>query len=161
MFEINPGLSLWTLVVFLLFAFLLARYAWRPLINSLQDREKTIRDALDKAETARQEAEELSQQNRANLAKAEEEYQKIVRDARAMAEKLKEEIVAKGHQESQKTLEHAREEIQRDVEGAKKQLRQEVADLAIKAAEKILDETLDEKRQRKLVEEFLNKLPSN
>jgi len=161
MFDINPGLMVWTIVTFILLAFVLGKYAWKPLLKSLHDREDAIRDALDQSEKARAEAAELLKQNEKNMARADEEYQKALREGKALAEKLKEEIVTKARQQAQQELQHAKEEIQRDIEAAKLQLRNEVADLAIKAAEKILDENLDPAKQKKLVDSVLNQLPKN
>lgn len=161
MFDINPGLMVWTIVTFILLAFVLGKYAWKPLLKSLHDREDAIRDALDQSEKARAEAAELLKQNEKNMARADEEYQKALREGKALAEKLKEEIVTKARQQAQQELQHAKEEIQRGVEAAKQQLRTEVADLAIKAAEKILDENLDATKQKKLVDSVLNQLPKN
>lgn len=161
MFDINPGLTVWTIVTFILLAFVLGKYAWKPLLKSLHDREDAIRDALDQSEKARAEAAELLKQNEKNMARADEEYQKALREGKALAEKLKEEIVTKARQQAQQELQHAKEEIQRDIEAAKQQLRTEVADLAIKAAEKILDENLDAAKQKKLVDSVLNQLPKN
>lgn len=161
MFDINPGLMVWTIVTFILLAFVLGKYAWKPLLKSLHDREDAIRDALDQSEKARAEAAELLKQNEKNMARADEEYQKALREGKALAEKLKEEIVTKARQQAQQELQHAKEEIQRDIEAAKQQLRNEVADLAIKAAEKILDENLDPAKQKKLVDSVLNQLPKN
>lgn len=161
MFDINPGLSIWTTVVFVLLVIVLGKFAWKPLLQSLQDREQKIRDSLDQAERARAEAAELLKQNERNMAKAEEEYQKIVRDAKALGEKMREEIVAKAHQQAQHELQAAKEEIQRDIEAAKQQLREEVADLAVKAAGKILDETLDPAKHRKIIDEAVDQLKQN
>ncbi len=161
MFELNPGLSIWTSVVFLLLVVVLGKFAWKPMLKSLREREDSIRDSLEQAEKARAEAAELLKQNERNMARADEEYQKIVREARALGEKMKEEIVTKAHQQAQRELQNTKEEIQRDIDAAKQQLRAEVADLAVKAAEKILDETLDAAKQKKLIESTLNKMPNN
>lgn len=158
MFDINPGLSIWTTVVFVLLVLVLGKFAWKPLLKSLQEREDKIRDSLEQAERARAEAAELLKQNERNMARAEEEYQKIIREAKALGEKVKEEIVTKAHQQAQHELQAAKDEIQRDIEAAKNQLRTEVADLAIKAAEKILDETLDPAKHKKIVDNALNQL---
>ena len=127
----------------------------------LGDRERKIRTALEEADRARSEAAEMMKQNEKNLARAEEEYQKMIREGKAIAEKLKDEIVVKAKQQAQQELKQAAEEIQRNVEAAKLQLRSEVADLAIKATEKILEETLDENKQKKLTDSVINKLPKN
>lgn len=161
MFDINPGLGIWTSVVFVLLVIVLGKYAWKPLLQSLKDREDKIRDSLEQAERARADASELIKQNERNMARAEEEYQRIVQDARAMGEKVKEEIVIKARTQAQQELQNAKEEIQRDVDAAKQQLRTEVADLAIKAAEKILDENLDAGKQKKIIDDVLKELPKN
>jgi F-type H+-transporting ATPase subunit b len=158
MFDINPGLSIWTTVVFVLLVLVLGKFAWKPLLKTLQDREDKIRDSLEQAERARAEAAELLKQNERNMARAEEEYQKIIREARSLGEKVKEDIVDKAHQQAKHELQAAKDEIKRDIEAAKHQLRGEVADLAIKAAEKILDETLDSAKHKKIVDNALNQL---
>ncbi|MEX0602962.1 MAG: F0F1 ATP synthase subunit B [Bacteroidota bacterium] len=161
MFDINPGLSLWTTVTFVLLVFVLGKFAWKPILGSLQEREQKIRDSLAKAEQARGEAAELMKQNERNMQKAEEEYQRIVREARGLGEKMKEEIVAKAHQQARRDLQNAKEEIRRELDAARQQLRSEVADLAIQAAGKILDESMDAGKNRKIVDTFLNQLPKN
>jgi F-type H+-transporting ATPase subunit b len=161
MFDINPGLMVWTVVTFVVLVLVLSKYAWKPLLKSLMDREDTIRHSLDSAEKARAESAQLLKRNEENLAKAEEEYRKILREGKMLAEKLKEEIVAKAHQQAQRELQQAKEEIHRDIDAAKQQLRGEVADLAILAAGKILDETMDAQKHKKIVDKFLNQLPSN
>lgn len=161
MFEVNPGLTVWTAVIFLVLLWVLGRFAWKPLLRSLREREEGIRSSLDHAERARTEAAELLKQNEQNRARADEEHQAVVREARALAEKLKEEIVAKARQQAQRELESAKEEIARSVDAARLQLRGEVADLAVKIAEKLLNESIDEAKQKKVVDAFLKDLPRN
>ncbi len=161
MLEINPGLIVWTIIIFVLLAIILAKFAWKPILKMLGDREDKIRNALDEADRARTEAAELIRQNEKNLARAEEEYQKMLREGKAAAEKIKEDIIDKAKQQAQRELQQATSEIQRSLESAKQQLRNEVADLAIKATEKILDESLDEKRQKKLTDSIINQLTKN
>ncbi len=161
MFEINPGLIVWTTITFILLASVLGKFAWKPMLKMLGEREDQIRNALAQAEKARTEAAEMMKQNEKNLSRAEAEYQKMIREGKALAEKLKEDIVAKARQQAEMELTRAAEEIQRNLESAKLQLRSEVADLAIQAAEKILDETLDEQKQKILVDKFINQLPKN
>ncbi len=161
MFEINPGLIVWTIITFVLLMIILSKYAWKPILSMLKEREDKIRSALDEAERAREETAELIKQNEKNIARAEEEYQKIIRDGKLLAEKLKDEIVSKAKLQSEQELKQAKEEIQRNIESAKKQLRNEIADLAIQATEKILEETLDENKQKKLIDKVINQLPKN
>jgi F-type H+-transporting ATPase subunit b len=161
LFDINPGLIIWTIVSFLVLLIVLSKYAWKPIMKMLREREDHIRDALEQAERARIEAAEMIKQNEKNLARAEEEYQKMIREGKAVAEKMKEEIVAKAKQQAQQELQQATAEIQHSVDTAKMQLRAEIADLAIKATEKILEETLDEKKQKKLADSVISQLPKN
>jgi F-type H+-transporting ATPase subunit b len=161
LFDTNPGLIVWTIFSFLILLIVLAKYAWNPILKMLGERESQIRTALEQAERARTEASEMMKQNEKNLARAEEEYQKMIREGKAFAETIKDEIVLKAKQQAQQELKQAAEEIQRNVEAAKVQLRSEIADLAIQATEKILEETLDESKQKKLTDSVMNKLPKN
>jgi F-type H+-transporting ATPase subunit b len=161
LFDTNPGLIVWTIISFLVLLIILAKYAWNPILKVLGDREDQIRTALEQAERARTEAAEMMKQNEKNLARAEEEYQKMIREGKAFAEKIKDEILVKAKQQAQQELKQAADEIQRNVEAAKLQLRSEVANLAIQATEKILEETLDETKRKKLTDSVINKLPKN
>jgi len=161
LFDLNPGLILWTIVSFLLLLFILGKFAWKPMLNALNEREEKIRGALEEADRARTEAAEMIKQNEKNLARAEEEYRKLIGEGKALAEKLKEEMLSKARQQAQQTLTQAAEEIQRSVETAKQQLREEMADLAVKAAEKILEESLDGQKQKKIADSVIRQLPKN
>jgi len=159
--ELNPGLLIWTGITFLLVLLILSKFAWKPLIRALSKREETIRLSIERAEEAKAEAERLLAEHAKRLASTQEETARLIRDARAGAETMKNDIVEKANANARRMLDAAKEEIDRKTEQAIGQLRGEVAGLAIKAAEKILEETLDESRQRALVEKFLNELPKN
>ena len=102
MFEINPGLIVWTTITFILLASVLGKFAWKPMLKMLGEREDQIRNALAQAEKARTEAAEMMKQNEKNLSRAEAEYQKMIREGKALAEKLKEDIVAKARQQAER-----------------------------------------------------------
>lgn len=161
MLEINPGLIVWTIVSFIILVGVLGKYGWKPIIGALTEREDKIRSAIEQADRARAEAAELLKKNEENMARAEGEYQKMMRESRAMADKIRDEILGKARIQAQQELQKASEELERNVDAARKQLRSEVADLAIKAAEKILDESLDSQKQKKMVNSFLDQLPKN
>lgn len=161
MLDINPGLILWTIITFVILLFILTKTAWKPLVEALQAREQGIRDALYKAEEAKKESERMLAEHKSALAKANEETARILKEGRELAEQMKNEIVAKAHESANAMMTHAKEDIQREKETALIQLRNEVADLAINAAEKIIEETLDESKQKKLVDKVLQKLPKN
>lgn len=161
MLDVNPGLIVWTIVTFIVLMVVLKIFAWKPLLESLRRREDGVRDALERAERARDEAEQLMEENKRHLAEAEHESRRIMNESRSLAEKLKEEILQNANAHSKKLVEMAREEIERDKESALAQLRGEVANLAIQAAGKILEETLDDNKHRKIVDSYLRELPNN
>ncbi len=161
MLDVNSGLIIWTIVTFILLLLVLQKFAWKPLLQSLQQREEHVRNSLERAEQAKKEAEHLLEENRRQLQQAEQEGHRLLSETRSLAEKLKEEIIDKANQQSRRLIDQAREEIQRDKEVALTELRGEVADLAIHAAEKILNETLDETKHRKIVDGYLKQLPKN
>ena len=161
MLDPNPGLIIWTVVTFVLLLIVLNKFAWKPLLKALHDRESSIRGTLEHAENAKAEAEKILEENRRQLAKAGEEAQKILADGRALGDKLKQDIVEQANVQSRRMAEQARLEIERDKESAIAQLRSEVASLALNAAGKILNETLDEKKHRALIDDSISKLPKN
>ena len=157
----NPGLIVWTIFTFLLLAVILRKFAWKPILDALHRREEQVRSSIEKAEQARREAEHMLEENRKRLDQAEQEGKRILNEHRAFGEKLKQEILDQANQQSRKMIDQAKEEIGRDKDSALMQLRAEVADLAILAAEKILDETLDENRHRKIIDSSMKQLPRN
>jgi len=152
MLEINPGLIVWTIITFVIVLAILRATAWKPLLGALTAREEKIRSSLKDAQDAQEQARALLEENRRQLALAEEQSQRIIREGRDMGERLKAEILEKANTSARSAVEQAREEIQREKESALTQLRSEVADLAIQAAGKILDANLDTAKQRALVD---------
>ncbi len=161
MLEVNTGLIAWTIVTFILLLIVLRKFAWKPLLEGLQRREEKVRTSIERAEQAQRDAERLMEENRQRLARADQESHRLLSEGRVLAEKLKADIVEQANRQSRKMIDQAHLEIEREKEAALAQLRNEVASLAIKAAEKILDETLDEKRQRKLLDTYLDSIQGN
>ena len=155
MIELNPGLTIWTIVVFVIFLTLLRAFAWKPILTALSGREEKIRESVEGAERARAEAERIIAENRAAMVKAEEQIQTALREGRALAEKMKTEAGTKAQEEAKRMLDNAKSEINRSRDAALNSLREEVANLAIGAAGKILDETLDPAKHKKVVENYL------
>lgn len=161
MLELNPGLVFWTIVTFIAVLAILRKVAWKPLVQALVSREEGIRTALDEAEHAQREAQRLLDENKRQLARAEEESHRIIREGRDMGEKLKAEIVEKANASSRTMIEQAKDEIRREKDAALTQLRTEVADLAISVAGKILDQNLDTPKQRQLADSAIRDLQKN
>jgi F-type H+-transporting ATPase subunit b len=158
MLQLNTGLIIWTTLTFGVLLVILRAYAWKPILKYLQTREETIRQSLERAEEANREAQRILEENKKNLAKADEMAQQVLRDARELGEKIRAESVSKAKIEGDKLIERVHGEIERDKQLAMIQLHGLVAELAIKAAEKILREAMDEAKQKKLVEDFINSL---
>ena len=158
MLEINPGLILWTIVTFIILLVVLRAVAWKPLLGALTAREEKIRTSLQRTEQAQQEAEKLLEENKHQLAQAEEQSQRAIKEGRGMGERLKAEIIEKANASSRNMIEQAKEEIRREKDAALIELRGEVADLAIMAAEKVLDANLDASKQRELVETAIREI---
>jgi F-type H+-transporting ATPase subunit b len=159
--EPNVGLVFWTAVVFLAVLWILWKYAWGPITDALEEREERIDASMTKAERALEEARQIQAENEKNRREAEQEARQILREAREEAEQLREEEKQKTRREIQEMQEQARADIEREKQNALSELRAEVADLAVEAAGKIIDENLDENRQRRLVDDFIDDLPRN
>jgi len=159
--DVNPGLIFWTVITFVILLLLLKKVAWKPLLTALDEREKLIKESLEKSERAKEEAEKLISENKANLAKAEEESQKVIAQAREFAEKLKTQIVEESKAEAKKMIDDASVEIERKSKESFESLKNQVAEIAVGAAEKILKENLDKEKQLVLVNKFIDELPKN
>jgi F-type H+-transporting ATPase subunit b len=157
--DVNPGLIFWTIVTFIILLLILKKTAWQPILRALQEREDNIRSSLEKAEKARKEAEEILEQNKKNIAEAEEQVRKIISEGREYANKIRHEIISKANEEAQKMINSAKQEIEIKKQEALSELKEIVADLSIQAAEKILQETLDREKHKKLVEKLIQNLP--
>lgn len=159
MLDVNPGLILWTILTFLILLVILRKLAWKPLLGALTAREENIRTTLEETTRAQDEARRLLEENRRQLAEAEAQAQRVIREGREMGEKLRAEILEKAQASSRALVDQAREEIRREKDAALGQLRSEVADLAVMAAGKIIDANLDPARHRALVDAALRELP--
>ncbi|MDX1438558.1 MAG: F0F1 ATP synthase subunit B [Rubricoccaceae bacterium] len=157
----HVGLIFWTLIVFALLLFILGKFAWKPMVNALDEREQTIEDSLTRAEKALEEARRMQADNDAARRDAERQAQAILREAKEEADSLRSKEIDKTKAQLASMKEQASAEIEREKMQALSALRTEVADLAIGAAGKILNENLDDERQRRLVDTFIDELPTN
>ncbi len=160
MLEINPGLSIWTLIIFGVLLLLLSKLAWKPILNSLKMRENAIADSLSKAEQARSDAEKLIAETEHQRKLNEEQLHKQLREGKEYAERMRSELSQKAQEEAKKMIDQAKGQIERDTHSAIAQLRNEAADLAIAAAGKLLDESMTDDKHKKIVEKFISELPT-
>lgn len=159
--DLNIGLAFWTVLTFLLLLFILKKLAWKPILSALDERENAIKESLEKAEKAKEEAQKMFAENQASIAKAEEEARKIVAESRAYAEKLKEQLLNDSKQQAQKLLEDAKKEIEQKKEETFNELKNQIAEIAVGAAEKIMMQNLDKNSQDKLVEKYIQEITKN
>jgi F-type H+-transporting ATPase subunit b len=158
--SIRINLMFWTLVIFLLLFFMLRRWAFPAILGAVEQREKALEDALASAKRDREAAQALLEEHRRQIEAARDEAQKLIADGRAIAEKMRNDMVEQTHREQQTLLERARREIETERERAIVQLRREAVNLAIAGASKVIEENLDNTKNRQLVEGFLSSLPS-
>jgi F-type H+-transporting ATPase subunit b len=158
----NFGLVIWVALAFGIVLFILSKFAWGPITSALDEREHRIEDSLSRAEIALAEARQLQENNEAARREAEQERQRILRQARDESERLRTEELEKTRAVIQRERELAQDEINRSKQQAIQDLRTEVADMAVEAAERILDQKFsDHEQQRQMVERFIADLPRN
>ncbi len=159
--EVQSPLAIWTLVVFLLLMLILGRYAWKPLLKALHEREAHLEHVLLDSERARNEAEAMAADHRKQLAQAADEVRALIEQARKEATVAGDSIVRKAQAEA----EASRERAEREIAGARDQALMEIwtktADLAVSVAGRVLDKELGESDHRRLVEVAMKELPAN
>lgn len=161
---LNPGVGLiiWQTIVFVLLFLLLAKLAWKPIINSLKDRERSIQDALDTAEKARLEMSQLKADNEKLLNEAREERDRILREAREIAVKMREDAQADARKASDKIVEDARAAINIEKQAALREVKTQVAMFSLEIAEKLMKKNLaNDKAQKELVDAYVKDLKVN
>lgn len=161
---LNPGIGLiiWQTIVFVLLFLLLAKLAWKPIITSLKDRERSIQDALDTAEKARNEMSQLKSDNEKLLKEAREERDRILREAREISIRMREEAQLDAKKTSEKIVEDARAAINIEKQAALKEVKVQVAMFSLEIAEKLIKKNLSgDKAQKDLVETYVKDLKVN
>ncbi len=158
----NVGLLFWMLVSFTLLLIVLKKYAWKPILNSLKEREDSISEALSTAEKARAEMEKLKANNEAIIREARLEKEKILKEAREIKTQILEKAKEEASQEASKIIEVARLNIRQEKAMAVDEIKKQVAELSVDVAEKILREKLASgAEQRKIIEKYLDDIQLN
>jgi F-type H+-transporting ATPase subunit b len=150
------GLIFWTTVVFTLLVLLLKKFAWKPILSAVDERNKSIKDSLAQAEKARSEMSELTANNEKIIAQAKVDRDIILKEARDMKNEIISEAKEKANKEAEKLVSTAKEQILNEKMKAITELKNHVADLSIEMAEKILSSELsDVAKQKELVTKAL------
>jgi len=157
--EVRPGLIFWTLVTFIVVALVLRAKAWKPILDLVAEREKSIKKAIEAAKRERAEAEKLLAEQKAAAAEARREAGEMMRRNQAEVERFREELMAKSRQEAEQLRVDAQKVIEEEKARAIAEIRAVAVDLAIDIASKLLSERLDDAKQRALAQEFVEQLP--
>lgn len=156
-FALTANVSFWTLIIFAILLFVLAKFAFPPILGYAAAREKRIQDALDESARQREETRQLLELQRAELAKARTEAQAIIAEGRQAAERVRQDLLARARAEHEEMLARARADIEAERARAIESMRREAVELALAAAERLVEKRLDTEADRKLVSDFLSR----
>lgn len=157
----NSGFALWVALTMIIFLVVMAKYAVPLIMDALGERESRIKESLESAEKALERAEKISKDNEKALREAEQKAQKIRKEAIEEAEILRSERIEKAKEEADQMLEQARQTIEQEKKRAMLELRDEVARLAVQSASIILESELDEEKNTKLVNNYIEDISKN
>jgi F-type H+-transporting ATPase subunit b len=150
------GTIFWSILIFLMFFLVLAKFAWKPVLSAIRSREEMIKDSLDSAERAREEMKRLQSDNEAILKKAREERESILKEARDVRDRLISEAKGRATEEAEKLVEKARVGIESEKRKAISEIHEQVANLSVEVASKLLGQKLQQTgEQAKLIDNYL------
>ncbi|MAM28083.1 MAG: ATP synthase F0 subunit B [Flavobacteriaceae bacterium] len=154
--DFSFGLFIWQIILFLLLLFLLRKFAWKPILKAVEDRETGIKDALDSAEKAKLEMANLQADNEKLLQEARAERDTMLKEAREMKAKMIADAKEEAQAEANKTIANAQVAIEGEKKAAIAELKQTVATLSVEIAEKVVKQELSDKsKQLELVDTML------
>ena len=162
-FLVSPGIGLmiWTLLVFGISMYILAKVAFPRIGEALDKRQRAIEDSIETSERVKREAEKLLQEYRERLAEARGQADDIVARARKTGEAHENEVLAEAKSKREEMMEQTRRDIEAETRRAIQEIRSEVADLTVAATEKVTRKSLTDDDQKRLVEEALAELDFN
>tara|TARA_B100001123_G_scaffold444354_1_gene592941 strand:+ start:8617 stop:9111 length:495 start_codon:yes stop_codon:yes gene_type:complete len=154
----DPGLFFWTIATFLVLLFLLAKFAWKPLLQALESRQEMIKKSLNDAERAKQELEEVQLESNRIVAQARSEAETIIATSRSEGAKLREDLREKAQSEAQSIVSNAEQQIQQERDRALSQIREEAVDVSLSVASKLIQRNLSKEDNEKIIEEALKQV---
>src|SRR3954468_15588472 len=156
--QVTPGLMIWTIVCFLIALFVLKRYAFGPIQKLVDEPQQRIRPPLEEADEARDEARELLEEHRKLMGQARSEAEEILSEARQVGKAMQQRAKEETEVDRQRRLEETKRQIEAETRRALEAIRSEVAELSLVAAEKVARKSLDDKDQRRLIDEAIGEL---
>ncbi len=158
--QVEPGLFIWTILVFVVLLTLLKKFAWGPLLVALEERQEGIRKSLDDAEQARKELEQVQRNAEAILGKARAEADSILSETRVDAEKVRDDLRQQAQNEAQLIVQNAERQIQLETDRAVSQIREEAVELSLSIASKLIRRNLTKEDNQILIDEALKQVES-
>jgi F-type H+-transporting ATPase subunit b len=156
--DVTVGLMIWTLVCFGITFFVLKKFAFGPIQKIIDERRQRIRQSLEEADHARDEARRLLEEHRALMREARGQSEEILSEARRVAESQRERLRDELEEERQRRIEDTRKQVEAETRRALEQLRAEVAELTVVATARVTGKVLDEKDHRRLIDEAIGEL---
>jgi F-type H+-transporting ATPase subunit b len=156
--KITPGLMIWTLICFAIVFFVLKRVAFSRIQAAIDERRERIRQSIEDADRAREEAHKLLEEHQALVAQGRSEAEAILAEARKVAETQRDRLKQELDTERQRRVEETRREIEAETRRSIEQIRSEVADLTLEATSKVTGKVLDDEDHRRLIEEAIGDL---
>ena len=149
------GTLFWMLLFFGMILFILGKFAWKPILNTLRNREKTIEEALQSADRIKEEMAKMKSDNEKILGEARQERDKLMKEARLMKEKIIQDAQEQAQTEGKKIIESAKQSIENEKKSAINEIKGQIAILSVTIAEKIILEKLDSSKQTDLIDNLL------
>ena len=156
--QLDPGLFVWTILTFLLLLFVLAKFAWKPLLKMLNDREELIRSSLKDAEKAKEKLERLNAEGEAIINRARSGAQSILSEGKTAAAKLKDETLDVAKEQAKKIASEAEKQINIEKEKAIAEIKSEVVNLSMSIAEKLINKNISPEDNKALIDESLSNI---
>ncbi|NOZ73926.1 MAG: F0F1 ATP synthase subunit B [FCB group bacterium] len=154
----DPGLFIWTIITFLVLLYVLAKFAWKPLLAMLDKREALIRESLANAEKARTDLERIQEESEAMLAKAREDAQDIVRKGKETADRIKSDLLASAEDKARQIRQDAEVQIEAAKDQALADIKAEVVNLSVQIAGKLIRKNLSPQDNQTLIEQSIQQL---
>ena len=155
MLEVHGGLLAWTVLTFVLLLVVLKKVAWGPILDALDARENEIKDALNAAKKAREEAERVSSDYEDSIRKAQAEAQQIISDAKTAGEKVKLDLETIANEKADEIIEKAKAQIDTERVRVISEIKTVAIEISLSAAAKVIEKNLDSDDNRKLINEAL------
>jgi F-type H+-transporting ATPase subunit b len=156
--KVTPGLMIWTIVCFLIALFVLKRFAFGPIQKAIDDRRERIRQSIEEADRAREEARNLLEEHRKLIGKAKSDAEEILAEARKQSDAQRERVREETEADRQRRLEETKRQIEAETQRSLEQIRAEVADLTLVATAKVTGKVLDDADHKRLIEDAIRDL---